>query len=129
MKNLLFLFLLSGIALSATSEFTCYLEDDFDDWNIYIIHEHNKVRFFDNDHWSTLSLTRQYVLDTELGQKIFEYEGVDGFFPEMNYYLRFNETEGRAILFSPTDENEKRTFLFKCRQVKEDIWLPGFSEE
>ena len=114
MKHLIFLFLLSTVAFSATSDFTCYLEDEFDDWNIYISHKNNEARLFDNDHWSTLEQTRKYTLDSKLEQKIFEYEGVDGMFPEVNFYLRFNETEKRAILFSPTEENFKKTFLFNC---------------
>jgi len=121
MKNLIFLFLLSGLALSATSEFTCYLEGDFDDWNIYVIHEDNEIRFFDNDHWSTLKQTREFTLDSELKQHIFEYEGVDGLFPEVKYYVRFNETEKRAILFSPSEEGSKKSYLFRCKKIREEL--------
>ena len=60
MKRILFI---ASLVISANTvwaanqaQFDCHLVDEFDDWSVKVDLERQQVEFFDNDHWSTLSL-------------------------------------------------------------------------
>lgn len=100
------------------ASFDCTLVEDFDDWTVEVVllDGEGTARFFDNDHWSTLSDYQNSSLES--AQTLHTFSGQDSMYPEFQYKFVFNETAGTAVLSERSlDSVDANDFEFTCTEV------------
>lgn len=105
------------MALGAT--FNCSLVDDFDDWSVEVTvtEDVQQARFFDNDHWSTLTDYEFRLLESHPPQKVHHFYGTDSRNTDNKLSFSLNETRLTATLVDEFPGEESQSYAMTCQPV------------
>lgn len=115
MKKLLIINLLSLLSFSIFSsnyEVTCYLKDDFDDWNVYVAED--TAHFFDND------TGRDMKFWNVAGENwVYHFSNA---FESISFYFNQSALEGTLIIDYPNSDESATEYEMFCKYESND-WI------
>jgi hypothetical protein len=104
---------ISASVFASPGKYSCTLVNEFDDWLVHVDLSQNKAAFFDNDHWSQLTLV------PSARSSVQKFAGSDSLNEARKIEFRYNATAKHGTLTDDVGGERQRSYRFKCNETDE----------